>query len=73
MSKWYEVKVIAVTVFAVEVEDDEDESNAMEYATNGIKGGDISAECSSLIEDQVQLDSIKRHAEEVLSLAKAGK
>lgn len=65
MSKWYEVEVTAVTVFAVEVTDDEGEEEALEYATNEVSGGDVSAE-ATLITGESLIESTKRHADEVL-------
>lgn len=67
MSKWYEVKVTTVKVFAVEVEDDQGEEAAMEVALDYVSDFD-EADCSDPITDHAILDSIKRHADEVLPL-----
>lgn len=67
MSKWFEVKVVTVKVLAVEVEDDEDRSEAIMYGIGEV--GDFDeVDCNGPIIDPVVLDSIKRHADEVLSL-----
>jgi hypothetical protein len=68
MSKWYEVKVTTITVFAVEVKDDEDEDKAMEYAMNEVSmEGDSTAECI-LVEGKENIDRIQRHADKTLAI-----
>lgn len=65
MSKWYEVKVVKVTVFAVEVEDVETEIDATNYALQE-ESGMTEAECSAQIIGEENIDRLKRHADEVL-------
>lgn len=66
MSKWYEVEVITVKVFAVEVEDDEDEDDAMDAARGEV--WDVTEiKCAERL-TSADIDSLKRHADEILSL-----
>lgn len=67
MSKWFEVKVTKVTVYAVEVEDNEGAEEAQEYALNEASGFD-EVEVSPEIEGAVNIDRIRRHADEVLPI-----
>ncbi|TCS35838.1 hypothetical protein EDC30_109137 [Paucimonas lemoignei] len=67
MSKWFEVKVTKVTVYAVEVEDDEDADKAQEYALNEADGFD-EVEVSPEIVGAENIDRIRRHADETLEI-----
>jgi hypothetical protein len=67
MSKWFEVTVTSVKVYAVEVPDSEGADEATSYAMN--EASDISEiECSPEITGYENIDRIKRHADEVLGL-----
>lgn len=66
MSKWYEVEVVTVKVFAVEVEDDENEDDAMDAARSEV--WDVTEiKCAERLTPS-DIDSLKRHADEVLAL-----
>lgn len=65
MSKWFEVKVSRVTVFAIEVDDDEEGSIAEEIALGEVSGSWDDVETSKAITDPVEIDRLRRHADEV--------
>jgi hypothetical protein len=67
MSKWFEVKITKVTVLAVEVEDHEDAEDAQGYAID-YKGDFDEIETSSEIAGDENIDRIRRHADEVLTI-----
>lgn len=67
MTKWYEVKITSVQVFAVEVEDCDGEDEAMEAAQNEVSEW-TEIECSPEITSSEDIDRMKRYADEVLPL-----
>jgi hypothetical protein len=66
MSKWYEVKMTIVKVFAIEVSDDEGEEEAYNVATGECSDADEME--ATMISDPNMIDSVRRHADEVFSL-----
>ena len=68
MSKWFEVTVISSKTFAIEVEDDGDSDKAQQYAMDEIMsdGNSEVHECCEV--KGAQVESLKRHADEVFSL-----
>jgi len=67
MSKWFEVRVTKTTILAVEVEDNETGDDATKYAIEEV--GDFDeAEASNQIIGDVEIDRLRRHADEVLDL-----
>jgi hypothetical protein len=67
VSKWFEVKVTTVKVWAVEVDDDEDADMATEYVLGECSEW-TDVDTSKEITDPVEIDRLKRHADEVLDL-----
>ncbi len=68
MSKWFEVQVTTIKIFSVEVGDNEDASNAQEYAIDEVgMSGCSDAKAEELLSKR-EIDSSKRHADEVLGL-----
>jgi hypothetical protein len=65
MSKWFEVKVTTVKVFAVEVEDDETKEMAMQYAAGEV--GDFDDVEAKEVAGEVAIDRLKRHADQVMA------
>ena len=68
MGKWFEVKVVRVTVLAVEVEDAEGADEDIKYAISEV-GEFEEADCSGEIVDPVEIDRLKRHADEILPVS----
>jgi hypothetical protein len=75
MSKWYEVKVTTVRVMLVEIEDDMPDDEARESAmfealseagTDGVSEAEI--ESGPYASENRELESLRRHADEVLPL-----
>lgn len=67
MSKWFEVKITKVTVYAVEVEDHEGEEQAQQYAIDEASGFDDVSVSPEIVGEE-NIDSIRRHADEILSV-----
>lgn len=68
MSKWYDVVVTTVKTIAVEVEDELGEEEAIGFACDEV-GDFTEAECKGLVTDPVEIDRLKRHADEVLPIS----
>lgn len=67
MSKWFEVKVTKVTVYAVRVPDGEGEEEAQMAAADD--AGDFdTVDSSGPIKGDENIDRLRRHADEVLFL-----
>lgn len=66
MTKWFEVTVTTVKVFAVEVEDDETEEHASKYATNEVSEFEEAVTVGPVV-GEVEIDRLRRHADEVLT------
>jgi hypothetical protein len=67
MSKWFEVTATKTSVVMVEVEDDQTQEDAFEFALGEVGEYD-EAEISDEITDPESVDRSRRHADQVLSL-----
>lgn len=69
MSKWVEIDVTIHKVFAVEIMDDETIEDAKRYAMDEICfEKNIEINDTSMAQNEAEVEAMKRHADEVLSL-----
>lgn len=67
MSKWFEVKVTTVNVYAVKLGDEATEEDAMRTVSEEVDDFD-EMECKP-VEGEISIDRLKRHAYEVINFA----
>lgn len=68
MSRWVEVPVTIFKTFAIEIEADETIDDAKQYAMDECMGDDAEVGDCVIAENDLQADSIRRHADAVLAL-----
>ena len=71
MSKWVEVPVVIMKIYAVEIEDNETVENAINYAMEDCMCGEnVEIDYSNVVvsENEHQAEQIRRFADELISL-----
>lgn len=66
MSKWAEVQVQIIKVFAVEIEDTESIGDAEKYALDECVDGEAEIKESFIAKNDIEAKAMQRHADETL-------